>query len=326
MTDAQALALAVRAAAHWGGCLPEFGLPRLIKNRENAVFEVEFAKARAALRLHRPGYQSAAAIRSELWLTSELAQAGVAVPLPLLTQAGKMLVDLGDGRIASAILWADGAAIGQGGVPLAQPVARQVEIHRALGCLLAQMHDVADRLALPVGFVRPDWGLAGLLGETPFWGRFWEHPGLSASQGAVLRAARTHARHRLADYRGSQGLIHADAIRENILDHGTGLTLIDFDDCGFGYRLYDLGTALRDNLAEPALPALAAALLEGYGTLRPLEPQDRAMLPVFVLLRTLASVGWSMPRMAPDDPGAAVHIARALRAAGIVLAGGDLLA
>ena len=85
MTDAEALALAVQAAAHWGGCLPEFGAPRLIKNRENAVFEVAFPDAEAALRLHRLGYQSEAAIRSELWWVSELALAGLPVALPLLT-------------------------------------------------------------------------------------------------------------------------------------------------------------------------------------------------------------------------------------------------
>lgn len=320
MTDAEALALAVQAAGHWGGC----DAPRLIKNRENAVFEVELPTARAALRLHRVGYQSEAAIRSELWFVSELALAGVPVPVPLLTETRDVLADLGGGRIASAIVWVEGEAIGEGGVPLAQSPARQVALHRDLGRLLGQVHTVADGLTRPAGFVRPDWRLQGLLGESPFWGRFWDHPGLTGEEAALLRAARRFAQGQLAGYQGSQGLIHADVIRENVLENGTGLTLIDFDDFGLGYRLYDLGTALRDNLEEPGLPMLAAALVEGYATERPLSPADRAMLPLFVLLRCLASVGWSIPRLAADDPGARTHIARAVRAARILLSGGNL--
>ena len=32
------------------------------------------------------------------------------------------------------------------------------------------------------------------------------------------------------------GLIHADAIQENVLNHAGALSLIDFDDSGYGYR------------------------------------------------------------------------------------------
>ena len=40
--------LAAEAAAHWNG-----RVTRLIRNRENAVFEVALPQGRAALRLHR---------------------------------------------------------------------------------------------------------------------------------------------------------------------------------------------------------------------------------------------------------------------------------
>ena len=326
MTDAEAFALAVEAAAHWGGAGP--GAPRLIANRENAVFEVELpVAARAALRLHRVGYQSDAAIGSELWLVSELALCGVPVPLPLPMQAGGLVADLGLGRRASVLLWAEGEAIGQARVPLVQSPAEQVRIYHALGRLLATLHGAADTLELPPTFSRPDWGADGLLGDAPFWGRFWEHPGLAAEEQQVMLAARNWCRDRLANFsNGDQGVIHADVLRENVLVDGDALTLIDFDDCGTGFRLYDLGTALSHSLTEPRLAAIAAALIEGYSTLRPLDTAARAMVPVFTLLRTLASVGWTMPRMPPDHPSARAHIDRAVRAARIVMTGGDLLA
>ena len=326
MTDAGAVALAVAAAAQWGGAGP--AVPRLIANRENAVFEVELpGAARAALRLHRPGYHSAAAIGSELWLVNELALRGVPLPLPLPTQSGSFVAELGGGRRASVVLWAEGEAIGQARVPLVQSPAEQVRIYRGLGRLLAGFHAATDRLELPPGFSRPDWGAEGLVGEAPFWGRFWEHPGLSADQRLMLLAARDHCRARLGGFaHGDQGVIHADVLRENVLHDGAALTLIDFDDCGTGFRLYDLGTALSQSLTEPHLAAIARALIGGYSALRPLDAGARAMVPVFTLLRTLASVGWTMPRLPPEHPSARAHIDRAVRAARIVLAGGDLLA
>lgn len=325
MTDEEALALAIEAARHWGGAGP--ALPRLIATRENAVFEVELPEAaRAALRLHRVGYQSDAAIASEVWLVSELALRGVPVPLPLATLDGRLVADLGGGRRASVVLWAEGEAVGRARVPLVQSPAEQVRIHRDLGGLLARLHAAADQLTLPTTFSRPDWGIEGLLGEAPFWGRFWDHPGLIPAERQVLLAARSYCRTRLGEFaNGDRGIIHADVLRENLLVDGQNLTLIDFDDCGIGFRLYDLGTALSQCLMEPHLAAIARALVEGYSALRPLDEAARAMVPVFVLLRTLASVGWTIPRHA-EGPGARAHIDRAVRAARIVMAGGDLFA
>jgi Ser/Thr protein kinase RdoA (MazF antagonist) len=326
MTDDEALALAVQAAAQWGGAGP--AVPRLIAKRENTVFEVELPEAaRAALRLHRVGYQSDAAIESELWLVSELALRGVPVPLPLATQAGRLVAELGQGQRASVVLWAEGCAIGQAMLPLTQSPAEQVRIYNGLGQLLAGLHATADDLTLPPGFSRPDWGAEGLVGEAPFWGRFWEHPGLNDVEQRVMLAARHWCRVRLAGFaHGDQGVIHADVLRENVLVDGDALTLIDFDDCGTGFRLYDLGTALCQSLMEPHLAAIAAGLIEGYSAVRPLDAEARAMVPVFTLLRTLASVGWTMPRLPPHHPAARAHIDRAVRAARIVMAGGDLLA
>ena len=68
-------ALAAEAAAHWNATPM-----RLIRNRENAVFEVALPSGPAALRLHRMGYQDDAAIRSELWWCAALAAQGVNVP------------------------------------------------------------------------------------------------------------------------------------------------------------------------------------------------------------------------------------------------------
>lgn len=326
MTPAEAAALAREAQRVWGGT----GAPKLLKLRENAVYAVNLPETgRAVLRLHRRGYQSEAAIRSELWWMTALADHGLAVPRPLVTPDGAPLAHLADGRIASMLAWVEGAPVGEAGLPLPGDGAAQMRLHASIGHALAGLHILTDRLKLPPWFQRPRWDGEGLVGPAPFWGRFWEHPAATPAERGLLSQARDAARERLADYAAQgadQGLIHADVLRENVLLAGHGVALIDFDDCGFGFRLHDLGTALSQSLAEPLLPDILTGLVEGYATERPLSAADRAMLPWFTGLRCFASVGWTMPRLAADDPQHRRYLDRALRAAELLLAGGDLFA
>jgi len=295
---------AEQAALYWQG-----RVVRLIRARENAVFEIETPDGRAALRLHRQGYQHPAAIRSELWWCAALADAGVAVPRPMTAQDGAVLVTLPDGRLASAIRWQDGEALGKTGVPLNASLTVLLEQHRALGRLLAQMHDATDRLTLPADFTRHRWDGPGLVGETPLWGRFWQHPAATTAQSLRLHQVRDWLAGRLAMEGDDLGLIHADVLRENVLVNHRSLWLIDFDDSGFGYRGYDLGTAMLGNLAEPAYADLRDALIDGYAALRPMA---RETVEMFTLMRACASVGWTMPRLASDDPIHRSHLARCL--------------
>lgn len=305
MTDPVATDLAAtEAAALWHG-IPR----RLIVARENAVYEMALPEGgRAALRLHRPGYQDAVAIRSELWWCAELAALGLPVPAPLPLSDGRLLTTLADGRHASAIRWLDGSPFGAAGRPLAWPVTVQIDLHFRIGQLLRRLHQASDQLTLPPGFSRPRWDIDGLMGESPLWGRFWEHPRATDAQVWAQFAARNAAQSMIARHAAqgaSFGLIHADVLRENVLVSQGDVALIDFDDSGFGFRLYDLGTVLSQNQYEPARDDLRDALMAGYGT------EDTEMVEVFTMARILASVGWTVPRLPPDDPIHDSHLARA---------------
>ncbi|RGP38108.1 phosphotransferase enzyme family protein [Pseudotabrizicola alkalilacus] len=289
------------AACRWGGVIL-----RPLRLRENAVYEISLGGRRAALRLHRRGYQSAEAIRSELWWCAELARLGLPVPAAVPLPEGGSLAVLSGGRMASVVEWVEGVPLGEAGVPLGGTVADQAQQHHALGQLLARVHKATDGLSLPGWFTRPRWDHDGLVGDAPFWGRFWEHPALTATEAGVLADARAWLASQLAGQSGDLGLIHADVLRENILVNDHSLSLIDFDDSGFGYRIYDLGTVLSQNLYEPGYADIRAALCEGYGL------SDAGQVDAFTLARTLASVGWSAPRLPPGDPVHASHIARAL--------------
>jgi len=319
--EAEAQAMAGLALAQWGGTRQT---PRLVKNRENVVFEALLTGGEnVALRLHRPGYQSRAGIESELGWTARLAAAGFGVPRPVATASGGLTAVAG-GRVASCVGWLEGELIGDSATPLAGSAAEQGALFHDLGALIGGLHVATDATGLPEPFDRPAWDERGLLGDEPLWGKFWENPALSDDERALILEVRGQAARELADLRAGgadYGAIHADVMRENVLRRDGGLALIDFDDSGRGFRLYDLGTALVQSLEEPNLPLLAASLLAGYRTRRPLGAADAALLPLFVLLRCLASAGWIMTRAAPGDARRRHYVERALRLGRHYLAG-----
>ena len=304
MTDAE------QAAAHWDG-----QVIRLIGARENLVYELSLTNGgRAALRLHRTAYQTADAIRAEIDWCAALAASGLPVASPLAGAGGERLIRLASGRYASATAWVDGVPLGANGQALGGTTAELVALHHHLGRLLANLHATSDANP-PHPFPRPAWDIDGLTGPTPVWGRFWEHPAATPDQTETLRLAQVMIRERLFEMQRSgadEGPIHADVVRENVLVAGGQVALIDFDDCGTGFRAYDLGTAMMQNEYEPAREELRDALIAGYAELRPI---DAATVEVMTLARACASVGWTMPRLAASDPIHQRHIARAVKAA-----------
>lgn len=299
--------------------LAAFGLreqqPELLKFRENAVFKVRLRGGEmAALRLHRPGYHSQAALQSELLWMDDLRRNGIIVPQPIATDSGELLVQIPgeEGQYADLIGWVAGEQIGETGRPLRHSEREIERIYRSVGIAMAEAHSTADRWATPTGFTRYAWDKDGLLGENPLWGRFWDCPILSAEDRDFLSKLRLDLQERI-DSLGSldYGLIHADLVRENVLVDGDNVALIDFDDCGYGYRLFDIATALLRNRHEPHYAALKNALIEGYGERRPLDGGALSSLPLFLLLRSVTYVGWAAAR--PDLPDSSDRLSRYVR-------------
>lgn len=296
-------ALATRSADHWGGLL---GAPRLIRDRENAVFEVVLRSGqRAALRLHRAGYQSLDAIEAELRWTSALADLGFSCPRPVPTVDNELVKTCPTGRAVSLVTWIDAKPIGESGVPFDAPLRTQIALYEQLGAKIAELHQLTRQIDSS-GFSRASWDLDGLLGEAPLWGRFWENPSLTKAEVELLQAARRNAAQQLSEINALDIiLIHADLIQENILLNKSGLHIIDFDDSGFGYPGYDLGTALIQHSGGDALEPLTDAICAGYGC-------DRRDMSLFIMLRSMASCGWIMTRAPRDDPKQRSYAERAL--------------
>ena len=73
---------------------------------------------------------------------------------------------------------------------------------------------------------------------------------------------------------------------------GGDVRLIDFDDAGFGWHLFELVTSLYFIQDEPYFDQAKDALIAGYKTHRQLTDETLEMLPLFFLARGLTYVGW----------------------------------
>ena len=299
--DAQAerlTGLARAALAHWG---IEDGAPDLIKYRENAVFRVTLADGRpAALRIHRPGYHTDIELRSEIAWIQALNEAGIDAPRLIPTGAGEVIViasapGVPEARRVDLLEWIDGEQLGAVEEGQARTSEELESLYRQIGALAARVHNQACAWRAPEGFSRHAWDVNGLVGEEPFWGRFWELEALTPAERDLLERARAQAKTDLVAFGQSPSnysLIHADLVAENVLVANGRPQLIDFDDAGYGWHLFELATALYFERAESYFPAAERALIAGYRDHRPLSDADIARLPLFYLVRSFTYLGW----------------------------------
>jgi Ser/Thr protein kinase RdoA (MazF antagonist) len=136
------------------------------------------------------------------------------------------------------------------------------------------MHTHSRAWSRPRGFTRKTWDFQATLGRTPYWGRWQDAFGLDAAGQELLRRAVDLIERRLAAFGSGPdrfGLIHADLRLANLLVHGDALTVIDFDDCGFGWFGYDFAASVSFMEHEPIVPDLMDSWMDGYREVAPLS-------------------------------------------------------
>lgn len=268
----------------------------LIAARENAVYRVDAADGPLALRLHRKGYRSDAELAAELDWMAVLSKSGLSVPTPIKSISQSHLEVVDDIQV-DVLTWLEGETLDKTLPTFGAEKRRQ--IFRQLGCEMASLHAASDAWKGAASCNRPAWNAAGLLGDAPLWGRFWENPGLVPSEQELFLAFRDRAEKDLISLSSDLdfGLIHADLVPANVMIAGDAMHLIDFDDGGFGFRLFEVATALLKHCNAPDYEALQSALIEGYLSRRPL---NTSTLNLFLALRAVTYVGWNIARAGED--------------------------
>jgi Ser/Thr protein kinase RdoA (MazF antagonist) len=277
---------------------------RFVADEENATFRVDATapdgRDRFLLRVHRPArhgrdVDSAAAVGSELgWLMALRAETDLLVPVPFRTIEGKLTTvaaspDVPDARVCSVLRWMDGR------VHAAAP--RPVHLYR-LGGVMARLHNHAGQWRVPPGFVRIRWDWETFFGDTMVYGGIgaadcWELlPEDLRRRFARVASGMRRVMSQLGDGADNAGLIHADLHLGNALFWRGEVKVIDFDDCGFGYWLYDIAVALWELRHRNDYERFRSALIGGYTRHRPLPPGYLAHLDDFIAAREVAFGLW----------------------------------
>lgn len=299
--EEQLLRLAYSALPAWG----LEGTLSLIKHRENAVYRLETRdKQQYALRIHRANYHSNASLHSELSWVDALQGCGIDVPNAIPTLNGDFftiasIASVPEPRQIDLLSWVDGKQIGSVEDGLTDGPEQIRKNYYTIGEVAAQIHNQASQWSTPKNFQRHSWDLDGLVGEQPFWGPFWDLQALSTEQRNLILKAREAVRAELKQLSTSPedySMIHADLVPENVLVTANSVQIIDFDDAGFGWHLFEIATALYFIQFDPNYETAKQALIDGYRQHRPMPDEKLAHLPQLMMARGFTYLGWAHTR------------------------------
>ena len=153
---------------------------------------------------------------------------------------------------------------------------------KAMGVAMATMHLVAPTFELPYGATLPTF-------DDPLW---WtedfllsEKSVLDASAKDLISRGLMAIKEGVAKFYLSTTpiIIHADMHGGNALWNHDSLSVIDFDDCGFGLPIQDFATALY----YFDTPEQDAAFKEGYKSVAPLPECSEREMKMFFLQRRI---------------------------------------
>lgn len=272
--------------------LPEGVSIKLINVSENATYRVEDQRTgrKWALRVHREGYHSRTAVASELcWLTA-LRDYGVATPTAVRGLDGEFIQTvsvegLANPRNVVLFLWENGA----------EPARTDVAGFELLGETAARMHAHVRSWRRPPWFERHTWDFETSLGDCPHWGRWQNGMGMTPeameafSDTVGLIGERLHSFGKSPD---RFNLVHGDMRLANLLMDGNTVKVIDFDDSGFSWLLYDCATTVSFFEHAPEVPELLQAWVRGYRRIGSLSAEEENEIETFVMLRRLLLVAW----------------------------------
>jgi len=247
---------------------------------------------RYVLRIH--AVDDADSIASELtWLAALNQEAGMPVPAPVMTPDGKLLTTIvtpgmPNGRVVSLMRWLDGRRFRNGLRP---------KHMTALGQVVAQMHTFSANWRPPTGFSRPHWNWDSQLGGSMFRHSMEEVvesiPPKFKQPFQVISKEAKQIMESMGKGPDAYGMIHADLYPENVLFKDGKALPIDFEDCGYGYWMWDIAVALCEWAWGNEWERMRDAFREGYAQIRTLPKMQWAQLDLFVATQFATMVLWS---------------------------------
>ena len=265
----------------------------LLSLSENATYLVDDDDP-MVLRVHRPGYNDADAIRSELaWMSALRSQTPVRTPQLITATDGGAVQPI---DVAGQVLHVDAVTFIPGCTAEEKPDAVGFD---ELGRITGAMHDHAECWTRPADFTRFRWDLETILSPRARWGDWRAAPNLTDAGAAVIGRAVAEIARRLTEFGCGPdrfGLVHADLRMANLMvdpdDPAGPLTVIDFDDSGWSWYLADAGAVVSFIEDSPEAESMIADWLNGYRQVRELPAGPAALVPTFVMMRRIMLSAW----------------------------------
>lgn len=267
-----------------------------LSKSENRVYVVNDPSQRDkfVIRINsgRVKYHTPVSIQSELvWMAAIRRDTDVIVPSVLNAMDGSLVQTI-DGLSLDRPRYAVAYSFVPGTQPSEDALASGFE---QLGEISAQLHHHAKNWRPPASFMRHSLTPDAILDDQLNWGRWQLGVRLDPSSLQLLARLETVIRKRLALLsrdRERFGLIHADLRLANLLVENDRIAIIDFDDCGYGWYLFDLAAALSFLEERADVPELIASWIIGYRRIA--QPPDDviAEISTLIMLRRLQLLGW----------------------------------
>ncbi|MGN0728915.1 phosphotransferase enzyme family protein [Treponema sp.] len=271
--------------------------PELIVLSENATYMVkntETGKKDGVMRVSRPFYHTLDELNSEMkWLRqiNEYTPLIVANPIAGLDGNPVQQVAGPDGNTYFVVI----CEFLTGKSPDENNEEQMVRQFRYLGETTAYLHRQTEIWNGTKKLDRIEWTFDNIIGKTPKWGDWRKFPAMTSEACSLLEKIAGIIEKRLDRYgknENNYGLIHADLRLANLLIEGEQIKVIDFDDCGFGWHLHDLASALSFIEEKPIVPNLVNAWLSGYKKVLPFTDTDFEEIDTFIMMRRLQLTAW----------------------------------
>ncbi len=234
----------------------------------NTVLQVDLDSRKYSVRICLPSV-TRERLEAELdWLEALRRDTNLIVPNPVLNASGERITAYQD-RLAVVFRWV-------GGEPVSGRMSRQAA--RDIGALTARLHNHAKTYR-PEHFSGLRFDLAWLNGPKSWWRT---HAARDLGEDFVKLepciAFCASIMTRLGSSSEHFGLIHSDLNFGNILVHNDWFRVIDFEACGMGYFLMDLGVTEIEFLDFDDGPDLVESFRSAYSVVQrtKLEPSDLA--------------------------------------------------
>ncbi|PYG88744.1 Ser/Thr protein kinase RdoA (MazF antagonist) [Ruminiclostridium sufflavum DSM 19573] len=271
----------------------------LLKFSENYTFLIDLKGEQRIFRVNRPGYHTLEELKSEVsWMDTLRSETGLIFP-EVICGRNKEPVQSFRNEQSGRIYFCSMFTFMTGNIVGSLSGGELLEKMCSIGEITAKLHKCSIKNNFKLK--RFEWNFEAFFGNNPRWGDWRKFKELTPYEIKLIGKVIFVMRNRLEKFGKNSaryGLIHSDLHLSNIIAEGAAVKVIDFDDCGYGWYLYDLGCSLVEY--SNGLEELIDSWLKGYEKERPLSEEEKEELPTFVLMRRIIRLAWLSSRSDSD--------------------------